>query len=529
MTKAKSLLLGSAAALVAVSGAQAADLGLPVAPAVDYVQICSVGSFTGFLLPGSDVCFDISGFAQWQTNFNGEDADAEDGAFTSTVSIEDTVLTQTTTALSDPVSNASVGSDDDDDFDMVAEIELNFDARTMTEWGLLRGFVRLGGDGGEEDFNVDVPKAFVQLGGLTAGITDSFFDPVFTDYAVAPFGDVSGTEDLALIGYAFNAGNGLTFMASLEDGEARNTGILSYVDANRGITAGAYTLTGAANTAAANTAVGGDDDAVATTGNGDTTFAASEAGAAILSDGTVITQTGAGAALVATVLGDDGYDESATMPDFVAALRVDQAWGSAKLSAALHEVDPFQEDVDSEFGYAFGASAEFNLPVGYGSTFGVFGNYAIGAVEYVGFDTEVGSTSLPFYDAVYDVQEDDLDLATAFGFGAGVDIGLTEELSWQLEGYYTHIDHEDVTITAVNEGTVANSDDFDGADTVSTSTIDYDGSIFAIRSSVKWEPVSGLLLAAGVAYQVSDFDEDVVGDDADDDQFGARLRIRRSF
>ena len=53
MTKAKSLLLGSAAALVAASGAQAADLGLPVAPAVDYVQICSIGSFTGFLLPAN--------------------------------------------------------------------------------------------------------------------------------------------------------------------------------------------------------------------------------------------------------------------------------------------------------------------------------------------------------------------------------------------------------------------------------------------------------------------------------------------
>jgi hypothetical protein len=66
MTLAKRLLLGSAAALVATSGAQAADLGLPVAPAVDYVQICSIGSFTGFILPGSDVCFDISGFARWR-------------------------------------------------------------------------------------------------------------------------------------------------------------------------------------------------------------------------------------------------------------------------------------------------------------------------------------------------------------------------------------------------------------------------------------------------------------------------------
>jgi opacity protein-like surface antigen len=72
MTLAKRLLLGSAAAVVATTGAQAADLGLPVAPAVEYVQICTIGSFTGFLLPGSDVCFDISGYARGQLTWTEE-------------------------------------------------------------------------------------------------------------------------------------------------------------------------------------------------------------------------------------------------------------------------------------------------------------------------------------------------------------------------------------------------------------------------------------------------------------------------
>ena len=485
MTKAKSLLLGSAAALVAVSGAQAADLGLPVAPAVDYVQICSVGSFTGFLLPGSDVCFDISGFAQWQTNFNAED------------------------------------DDDSDDFDMDAELELNFDARTMTEWGLLRGFVRLGGDGGEEDFNVDAPKVFVQLGGLTAGVTDSFFDPVFTDYAVAPFGDTPGTEDLALIGYAFNIGNGLTFMASLEDGESRNTGIASL---ETGVTTqGSFEVTDGTSTF---TVTADDNDDALEVVYGTSTVAPAAVTAAPVA--------GSEAVFGPTVAGTD-YDESATMPDFVAALRVDQAWGSAKLSGALRELDPDDESVDSELGFAVGASAEFNLPVGYGSVFGVFGHYGQGAVEYTGFDNTVSGETLPWVDAIVD--GDDLELTDSWGVGAGVDIGFTETVSWQLEGFYGYVDHYDPTVETFTDTDGDGTNQAGGADEADLETFeaDLDGSVFAIRSSVKWEPISGLLIAAGVAYQQYDFDaviEDgavVSADNRDDDQFGARLRIRRSF
>ena len=494
MTKAKSLLLGSAAALVAASGAQAADLGLPVAPAVDYVQICSVGSFTGFLLPGSDVCFDISGFAQWQTDFNAED-----------------------------------DNEASDDFDMTAELELNFDARTMTEWGLLRGFVRLGGDGGEEDFNVDAPKVFVQLGGLTAGVTDSFFDPVFTDYAVAPFGDTPGTEDLALIGYAFNIGNGLTFMASLEDGESRNTGIAQVGDVTTA--AGVFQVTNFGPDGV----VGGTDNVV-TLVSADTAAAALAASNLTATTGTAdLLAAGSVDPTLAQGITSTDYDESATMPDFVAALRVDQAWGSAKLSGALRELDPDDESVDSELGFAVGASAEFNLPVGYGSVFGVFGHYGQGAVEYTGFDNTVSGETLPWVDGIVD--DGDLELTDSWGVGAGVDIGFTETVSWQLEGFYGYVDHYDFDyLTGVAD---ADGDGVIDAGEIASGTVntsDLDGSVFAIRSSVKWEPISGLLIAAGVAYQQYDFDQ-VLDDDGvpealsdnDDDQFGARLRIRRSF
>ena len=62
MTLIKSILLGSAAGLVAVASAQAADLPTRKAAPVEYVRVCNVGGITGWTLPGSDTCVKISGY-----------------------------------------------------------------------------------------------------------------------------------------------------------------------------------------------------------------------------------------------------------------------------------------------------------------------------------------------------------------------------------------------------------------------------------------------------------------------------------
>src|SRR5579872_6099921 len=87
MTLIKSLLLGSAAGIVAVASAQAADLPTRKAAPVEYVRVCNVGGITGWTLPGSDTCVKFSGYltAQFEggnltTQYNygsiGEAADA---------------------------------------------------------------------------------------------------------------------------------------------------------------------------------------------------------------------------------------------------------------------------------------------------------------------------------------------------------------------------------------------------------------------------------------------------------------------
>ena len=72
MKMVKSLLLGSAAGLVAVAGAQAADLPVK-AKAVEYVKVCSLYGAGFYYIPGTDTCIKIGGFlrAEWGHNTLG--------------------------------------------------------------------------------------------------------------------------------------------------------------------------------------------------------------------------------------------------------------------------------------------------------------------------------------------------------------------------------------------------------------------------------------------------------------------------
>src|ERR1044072_1914001 len=58
----KSLLIGSAAALVAVSGARAADAVVVAEPEpVEYVRVCDASGAGVLYIPGTETCLKISG------------------------------------------------------------------------------------------------------------------------------------------------------------------------------------------------------------------------------------------------------------------------------------------------------------------------------------------------------------------------------------------------------------------------------------------------------------------------------------
>lgn len=199
----KSLVLGSAAAFVGMTGAQAADL--PLAEPVEYVKICDTYGAGFFYIPGSDTCLLIGGYVR---------ADYSAGE------------------VSRNLGGVFDGQKRANDTGFRARARLWFDARTETEYGTVRSYVRLqfqrdsGGYGATaqnssltgDDTYID--KAFVQFAGLTAGLADSFWDfkpyPTFTN----PF---ISDRTLAVIAYTADFGGGFTATAGLEDGTARRS------------------------------------------------------------------------------------------------------------------------------------------------------------------------------------------------------------------------------------------------------------------------------------------------------------------
>src|SRR4030095_9087704 len=70
MKMVKSLVLGSAAGLLAMGGGQAAGFSLK-AKAGGYVRICSLYGAGFFYIPGTDTCIKFGGYLRIDTTFNG--------------------------------------------------------------------------------------------------------------------------------------------------------------------------------------------------------------------------------------------------------------------------------------------------------------------------------------------------------------------------------------------------------------------------------------------------------------------------
>ncbi|MBX8784912.1 porin, partial [Ochrobactrum sp. GRS2] len=185
----KSLLLGSAAALVAATGAQAADaIVAPEPEAVEYVRVCDAYGAGYFYIPGTETCLRISGYVR--ADFKGGD-DVYSGRDRKTWSTNTRFTLRTHTA-------------------------------TETELGTLKTFTENRFEFGDGDFKQDKLKyAYIELGGLRIGKDESAFH-TFTGY----LGDVinddvvsPGAYDTNLISYTFTGGNGFSAIISAEQGE----------------------------------------------------------------------------------------------------------------------------------------------------------------------------------------------------------------------------------------------------------------------------------------------------------------------
>jgi len=116
----KSLLLGSAAGLCAVAGAEAADLPVTKAAPVEYVRVCTAYGAGFFYIPGTDTCLRVGGRARGEYEFRSK---VSRGAYNNT-------------------TFAPITSSNDDQSGFRGLGRLNLDARTDTAYGTLRAFVR---------------------------------------------------------------------------------------------------------------------------------------------------------------------------------------------------------------------------------------------------------------------------------------------------------------------------------------------------------------------------------------------------
>jgi hypothetical protein len=236
MKMVKSLILGSAAGLIAMSGAQAADLPVK-AKAVEYVRICSLYGAGFFYIPGTDTCIKLGGYLRVDTTFNG-------GIYGS------------------PAWNGDIGQHNRyaNYFAARSRMSLTVDTRTATEYGVVRTFGQANfqlSTLGNTTFNptalatnlgnnpnlldttgagyVAVDQLFLQFAGFTFGKSVSAFASPWNGYPGNNTSNLIGGPDYVTgvnnIQYTAQFGNGVSGTIGLDEPTVYNRTVVGNISA----------------------------------------------------------------------------------------------------------------------------------------------------------------------------------------------------------------------------------------------------------------------------------------------------------
>jgi hypothetical protein len=468
MKMVKSLLLGSAAGLVAVAGAQAADLPVK-AKAVEYVKVCSLYGAGFYYIPGTDTCIKIGGFVRADYGHN--------------------TLGSLATYTS---GDQGLYSRNTDDNTSRVRTALTADVRTQTEYGTLRSYIRGGwqwstNDAVTSNNNITYfDRGFIQFAGFTFGKTESFFDfyptPVYS-YQTGYLEGSSGGVGINVLAYTAQFGNGLSATISLEDHSWRQRPVVE-VSAAPGLAAVGTTQAG------------------------------------ILADAGSVRTGGS------------------SMYDIVGNIRVDQAWGSAQIMGALHEVRanyygglaPNGHPSD-EWGWAAGAGITLKMPWNAKDTLSLQGTYCEGATRYC-----IGATFGWMRQGTYGIgYNDDGYFSVA---GSQIDLAQSYSLAAAFQHYWTPALRQSLYAQYANYET--NSTQFD---TVTCAGVGLgagcgDWAAYQIGSRLAWTPVANLEIGLDVIYTHLDSAftgvtvTDTLGRTAlvgDGDVWAAQFRVQRNF
>ena len=473
MTVMKSLLLGSAATLVVVAGAQAADLPTKKgAPAAEYVKVCKVGDIAGFVIPGSDTCLKISGYVNAQIAMGNVK--------------DEYTLAPYPAPLGGGAIPLTSAAKNVNDIGYYTRGQVNFDAVTNTAMGPLLAHIELQGDSGDGRFDsntgsgVVLNEGYVQWAGITAGKHPSFYDYLAGGDTWKDFfsPDHSGTP-INLLAYTATFGGGFSATLSLEQNES----------------------------------VSG--------------FAGSKFTVSTISSlvGTVAYGSISGAPL------------GARSPDIVASLDVTQSWGGAHLAGVAHNVRVeavsnlgiSTSDLDT-WGYGVIGGVTFNLPMlSPGSKIAFQGAYAHGAIAYSGagspawgeqddgFNTNGNGTLFPTADAIVN-SDGSWSLSNSWSAAA--------QLTWKVSPNF-EIDPE-IAYASVDYGSTAAYTWYSIMSQKVTGW--WVGAVF------DWSPVKNLDFALDAVYESSHQSTPMYWANYgatpfhnDSDGFNARLHVVRSF
>jgi len=208
MKMVKSLLLGSAAGLVAVTAGQAADLPVKAKP-VEYVKICSLYGAGFYYMPGTDMCIKIGGWVRAEATWGNDNGNMTWGPYAGNINNRDT--------------NNLVTRE---------RGYITADAREQTAYGTARAYIDVGISVSDTGFTATSSasaafssnRAFLQWAGFTTGLTQSFYDfysapaPMYR----AGFFPIEDTGDGGWWVWAYTAqlGNGWSATVSAEQRRA---------------------------------------------------------------------------------------------------------------------------------------------------------------------------------------------------------------------------------------------------------------------------------------------------------------------
>jgi hypothetical protein len=252
-------------------------------------------------------------------------------------------------------------------------------------------------------------------------------------------------------------------------------------------------------------------------------------------------------------------------PDIVGNLRVDQAWGSAQIMAAAHQVNPLYYGTteatghpDDKWGFAVGAGFKLNAPmIGQGDYFQAQVNYTQGALRYIfsavqgswfyreGDSAGVGTVVDGVFGGALGTTATDVELTTAWNVNAAYEHFWNPRWKTSLYGGYAEVSYSGAAnnmLCVVGTNGIGSGNGLAGTASLANPGCDQDWSTWWVGTRTQWNVTKDFYMGLDVLYNKLNSASSTSGflgftpatvngplrlDDQDNFQF--RFRVHRDF